>query len=110
MFRVLDEVLTYEVDQILIVEPHETDDLLIEPGKDLCTLITCTPYGINSHRMLVRGHRIENIEEAQIVRVTADAVIIEKLVVAPFVLAPILLIMLLLLLIPKPKKHRRNVK
>ena len=58
MLRVLDEVLTYEVDQILIVEPHETDALLIEEGKDLCTLVTCTPYGINSHRLLVRGSRI----------------------------------------------------
>ena len=110
LFKTLDQVLTYEVDQILIVEPHETDALLIEEGKDLCTLVTCTPYGINSHRMLVRGHRIENLAQAQIVRVTADAVVIEKLVVAPFVLAPILLIMLLSLLIPKPKKHRRNVK
>lgn len=110
ILHILDEELTYEVDQILIVEPTDTKDLLIQEGKDLCTLVTCTPYGINSHRLLVRGHRIENIEEAQIVRVTADAVIIEKLVVAPFVLAPILLIMLLSLLIPTPKKHRRNGK
>lgn len=110
ILHILDEELTYEVDQILIVEPTDTKDLLIQEGKDLCTLVTCTPYGINSHRLLVRGHRIENIEEAQIVRVTADAVIIEKLVVAPFVLAPILLVMLLSLLIPKPKKHRRNGK
>ena len=55
MFRVLDEILTYEVDQILIVEPHETDELLIQEGKDLCTLVTCTPYGINSHRLLQSG-------------------------------------------------------
>jgi sortase A len=110
MIRVLDELFTYEVDRILIVEPSEVDSLLIEEGKTYCTLVTCTPYGINTHRMLVRGHRIENLAQAQIVRVTADAVVIEKLVVAPFVLAPILLIMLLSLLIPKPKKHRRNVK
>ena len=51
MFRILDEILTYEVDQIMIVEPHEVEDLKIEQGKDLCTLITCTPYGINSHRL-----------------------------------------------------------
>ena len=59
MLRVLDEVLTYEVDQILIVEPQETSPLKIEEGKDYCTLVTCTPYGINSYRLLVRGHRID---------------------------------------------------
>lgn len=63
--RVLDEILTYEVDQIRIVEPYEVDALGIEPGKDYCTLVTCTPYGINTHRLLVRGRRIENLEEVQ---------------------------------------------
>lgn len=104
MLNVLDQTLTYEVDQILIVEPNVTENLQIEEGKDLCTLVTCTPYGVNSHRLLVRGHRVENMEEAQIVRVTADAVIVEKLVVAPFLLVPILLVMLIILLIPKRKK------
>lgn len=104
MLNVLDQILTYEVDQIRIVEPEETEELLIQEGKDLCTLVTCTPYGINSHRLLVRGHRVDNLEQAQVVRVTADAVIIEKLVVAPFVLVPILLIMLIALMIPKRKK------
>ena len=106
MLYVLDEVLTYEIDQILIVEPQNTDALLIQEGKDLCTLVTCTPYGVNSHRMLVRGHRVDNLEEAQVVRVTADAVAIEKLVVAPFVLAPILLLMMIVLLIPKSKNKK----
>lgn len=111
MLHVLDETLTYEVDQIRIVYPEETEELLIKEGKDLCTLVTCTPYGVNTHRLLVRGHRVDNLEEAQEVRVTADAVIIEKLVVAPFVLAPILLIMLIALLIPNPnKKKRRKAK
>ena len=59
--RVLKETLTYEVDQILVVLPHETDALKIEPGKDYCTLMTCTPYGVNSHRLLVRGHRVPTI-------------------------------------------------
>jgi len=108
LLRVLDEVLTYEVDQIRIVEPQETDDLLIVEGEDLCTLITCTPYGINSHRMLVRGHRIETEEAKAVRRVTADAVQIEPVLVAPLVAAPMLLILLILLLIPKPKKNRRN--
>lgn len=83
MLRVLDEVLTYEVDQILIVEPKDTDALTIVPGMDLCTLVTCTPYGVNTHRLLVRGHRIENAEQAHAVRITADAIQIEPLLVAP---------------------------
>ena len=104
MLHVLNEILTYEIDQILIVEPQDTDPLLIEPGKDLCTMITCTPYGINSHRMLVRGHRIESQEEAKVIRITADALRIEPLVVAPFVAVPILLVLLIILLLPKQKK------
>jgi len=70
---VLDEILTYQVDQIHIVLPEETSDLAIDPDKDYVTLVTCTPYGINTHRMLVRGHRIDNLEEERIVTVTADA-------------------------------------
>lgn len=107
MFRVLDEILTYEVDQILIVEPYEVQHLQIEEGKDLCTLVTCTPYGINTHRLLVRGHRVENPEEAKIVRVTSDAMQIEPLIIAPIVALPMLLILLIGLLIPKRKKTRR---
>lgn len=107
MLHVLNEILTYEIDQILIVEPQDTDPLLIEPGKDLCTMITCTPYGINSHRMLVRGHRIESQEEAKVIRITADAVRIEPLMVAPFVAVPILLVLLIILLLPKQKKGKR---
>ncbi len=101
LLRVLDEVLTYEVDQILIVEPQDTDALRIEEGKDYCTLVTCTPYGINSHRLLVRGHRIENIESSKSIRITADAMQIEPLLVAPFAAIPLLLILLIILLIPK---------
>lgn len=99
VMRVLDEVLTYEVDQILIVEPTDVSTLMIEAGKDLCTLITCTPYGINSHRLLVRGHRIENQEEAQAIRVTSDAIQIEPLIVAPAVALPMLLVLLMILLV-----------
>lgn len=107
ILRVLDEVLTYEVDQILIVEPQDVDALQIIDGGDYCTLVTCTPYGINTHRLLVRGHRIDNIEEAMTVRVTADALQIEPLLVAPVVAIPILLLLMILLLLPKQprKKH-----
>ena len=108
LLRILDEVLTYEVDQILIVEPKDTKELMISEGEDLCTLVTCTPYGINTHRMLVRGHRIET-EEAKVVRrVTADAIQIEPVIVAPFVAAPILLVLLIALLIIRPKKRKEN--
>ena len=102
VIRVLDEVMTYEVDQILIVEPTDVSALTIEDGKDLCTLVTCTPYGVNSHRLLVRGHRVENASEA--IRVTSDAVQIEPLIVAPLVAMPLLLALLLLLLLPRSKK------
>ena len=107
LLRILDEVLTYEVDQILIVEPQEVGALQIVEGQDYCTLVTCTPYGINTHRLLVRGHRIDNVEEAKTVRVTADAIQIEPLLVAPIVAIPILLLLLILLLLPKQprKKH-----
>ena len=104
--RVLDEVLTYEVDRILIVEPEDVSALEIEPGKDLCTLVTCTPYGINSHRLLVRGHRIENPEQAASIRVTSDAIQIEPLLVAPVLALPVLLVLLILLLLPGKKKNR----
>lgn len=101
ILRVLDETLTYEVDRILIVEPYEMDGLAIEEDKDYCTLVTCTPYGINTHRLLVRGHRVENQEEARTVRVTADAMQIEPVIVAPLVAVPMLLILLIVLLLPK---------
>lgn len=110
LIRVLDETLTYEVDQIRIVLPAEVDDLEIEEGKDYCTLVTCTPYGINSHRLLVRGHRIENQEEAQTVRVTADAMQIDPLIVTPIVAIPIVLLLLVLLLLPKRPKPSHGGK
>jgi sortase A len=94
MLRVLDEVLTYEVDQISIVLPNQTEELLVVDGKDYCTLMTCTPYGVNTHRLLVRGHRIANLEE-RTVFVTADAMQVDPAVVAPAVAVPILLVMFL---------------
>ena len=107
MLRVLDETLTYEVDQILIVEPDQVEALAIDPDRDDCTLVTCTPYGINTHRLLVRGHRIENQAVAQTVRVTADAMQIEPVIVAPVVAAPMLLCLMLWVLLRNPKKKKR---
>lgn len=105
VIRVLDEVLTYEVDQILIVEPSDVSALTIEEGKDLCTLVTCTPYGINSHRLLVRGHRVANQTEG--IRVTSDAIQIDPLLVAPVVALPMLLALLIVLLV-SGKKRKGN--
>lgn len=103
LIRVLDEILTYEVDLISIVLPNQIEGLHIVEGEDYCTLVTCTPYGVNSHRLLVRGHRIENID-TKTIRVTADAMQIDPVLVAPAVAAPILLVLLFALLIKYRKK------
>ena len=108
ILRVLDETLTYEVDRILIVEPHELSALEIEEGRDYCTLVTCTPYGVNTHRLLVRGHRVENQEEAKAVRVTADAMQIDPVIVAPLVAVPLLLLLLVVLLARTGKKRKSS--
>ncbi len=107
LLRVLDETLTYEVDQILIVEPHEVGALAIEPGMDYCTLVTCTPYGINSHRLLVRGHRIETVEEQAPVRVGSDAAYLNRNVVAACLAVPVLLVLLLAALLMRPRKREK---
>ncbi|MBQ8934267.1 MAG: class C sortase [Lachnospiraceae bacterium] len=81
---VLGDVLTYEIDRILTVEPEDLAPLAIEEGRDLCTLVTCTPYGVNTHRLLVRGHRVQQEEQSEI-RVISDAVLIEPEIVAPVI-------------------------
>ena len=106
LIRVLDETLTYEVDQIRIVEPDDLSDLEIEEDKDLCTLVTCTPYGINTHRLLVRGHRVETKASASAIRVTADAIQIEPKLVAPAVAVPILVVLLIWVLLHSRKRKR----
>lgn len=103
---ILNKVLTYQVDQILIVKPEETEALQITDGEDLCTLVTCTPYGINTHRLLVRGHRIENIDPG--IRVTSDAVQVEPLIVASVLAIPFLLIILIIVLAFDRHRIRRS--
>jgi len=100
---ILNRTLTYQVDQILTVEPRQVEALSIEPGQDLCTLMTCTPYGINTHRLLVRGHRIENAAEAA--HVAADGVQIRPIIVAPFAALPLLLAAYLLMAGADKKKE-----
>lgn len=104
LLNVLDETLTYEVDQIRIVLPEEVDDLELVRGKDYCTLVTCTPYAVNTHRMLVRGHRIDNLEEAVVIRVSADARKLDSKLIAPAMAIPMLLVLLIWLLIRYRKK------
>ncbi len=108
LLRVLDETLTYEVDQILIVEPDDTAALLIEEGEDFCTLVTCTPYGVNSHRMLVRGHRVENRLGADSIRITADALQVDTLIVATVVAVPLLLILIAAVFVDDAIRKRRQ--
>ena len=105
MMHVLDETLTYEVDQILIVLPHETQALAIDPLQDYCTLVTCTPYGVNSHRMLVRGHRVETEEEKQEIVVIAEAEQIDEKIVIKWLAIPTAVLVFLSLLLPTKKKR-----
>ena len=104
---VLNRVMYYKIDQILIVEPEEVDELQIVPGKDYCTLFTCTPYGINTHRLLVRGERMSAEASAPRIIVSSDAHMIDPLIVTPIVAAPVLLLLLIWLLF-SPKKRERN--
>lgn len=101
--NVLDQTLTYEVDQIRVVLPTDLSDLQMESGKDYCTLVTCTPYGVNSHRLLVRGHRVPNAQGNA--RVTADALQIEPVYVAPFIGGPILVILIIVLIVATRKRR-----
>ncbi len=107
---ILNETLTYEVDRIWIVEPEDLSHLLIEDGKDYCTLITCTPYGINTHRLLVRGHRVDNVDGNAVV--VADAIQIRPIYIAPFLAIPIILLLLIYVLIGTSAKAvmSRNYK
>ena len=101
---ILDRVLTYEVDNISIVLPTETDNLKVVDGKDYVTLMTCTPYGINTHRLLVRGRRITTPDKLKHIRVTADAIKIEPIITAPIMALPLLLVLLLWLLFSNRKR------
>ena len=106
--NILDQTLTYEVDAINVVEPGDVKLIEIVPNEDLVTLVTCTPYGINTHRLLVRGHRIENEKARLNIRVTADAVRIDAIYVAPFIAAPVLLLMAAWVMMMSGRRSRRR--
>lgn len=108
---VLDQTITYKVDQIRIVLPEEVDELSIVKKRDYCTLVTCTPYGINTHRILLRGRRIKNLSGD--VTVTADASRIPSYIVVPAVGIPMLFLILAAMLIyyrrKKPGKSHQEI-
>ena len=109
---ILDQVLTYQVDFIKVIEPTDVSDLQIMEGGDYCTLFTCTPYGINTHRLLVRGVRVETIKEKPIIYVSNEAFHIEPLLVTPAVAAPMLFVLLIHLLVKyrEPPKNTQQKK
>ena len=102
--NILDKTLSYEVDQIRIVEPEDFSQLQIDPEMDYCTLFTCTPYGINTHRLLVRGHRIKSANGS--VDVPSDAMQYEPVLIAPFFAAPVLLLGLVWLLLTTSSRRK----
>jgi len=110
VIRSLDREFTYEVDQVLIVLPQELEALAIDPEQDYCTLVTCTPYGVNTHRLLVRGHRTENVEMERIIKVVNDAQQIEPTLVAVVLAIPMLLILVVWMMIATRDKSRRRRK
>jgi len=105
---ILDRTFTYQVDQVLIVLPDQIDELSVVNGEDYCTLVTCTPYGINTHRMLVRGTRIENIEKAKKVNVLTEAFQIDPLIVTPAVAITMLGGLLVFLMVKSSKEKKKN--
>jgi sortase A len=107
VISILNEKITYRVDQIKVVVPEDTSELDIVDGKDYCTLVTCTPYGINTHRMLVRGHRVENEEEELVVFITPDASKVPNSVVSVFIIIPSIVILTIVYMIftSHKKKH-----
>lgn len=108
VISILDKTYTYQVDQIKTVIPSDTQHLAVKEGKDYCTLLTCTPYGINSHRLLVRGRRIESIQEKKI-HITSDGYLIDTLIVTPAVALPILLVLIIYVLFKPVKKSNKRI-
>ncbi|MGN0613514.1 MAG: class C sortase [Porcipelethomonas sp.] len=104
---VLDEVLTYSVEEIFVVEPEDFSKLEIVKGRDLATLVTCTPYGINTHRLLIRGTRVYEDDKPS-VRVMADAVQVEPMLIAPLIAAPAFVGVLVYFAVGGLRKRRRK--
>lgn len=108
VLKILNRELTYQVDQILIVKPGDVKALKIDGNKDYVTLMTCTPYGINTHRLLVRGVRVENAKEE--IFITSEAFKVSKFTVMLFILIPIILILLIIMVLKPVDKDRKKIK
>lgn len=106
--RILNKALTYEVDKILTVEPEDTSALQIISGEDLCTLMTCTPYGINTHRLLIRGHRAESLLESEAAEITPNTEHIKLRTLISYVAILLIVIILILLIFLKRKRKSRK--
>ena len=104
---VLDEVLTYEVDKISIVKPNNSKELKIDKNNDYVTLLTCTPYGINTHRLLVRGKRVDN--NINKVYITTEGFKLNKLIVIPILTLPIIILLILIIIIKPVKKNNEDI-
>lgn len=103
---ILDEVLNYQIDKIMIVKPNNRNNIKIEENKDYVTLLTCTPYGINTHRLLVRGTRIENTKKTTYI--TTEGFKINNLIVVPILTIPIIILLLIITIIKPIKKVNIN--
>lgn len=103
---ILDEVLNYQIDKIMIVKPNNRNNIKIEENKDYVTLLTCTPYGINTHRLLVRGTRIENTKKTTYI--TTEGFKINNLIVVPILTIPIIILLLIITIIKPVKKVNIN--
>lgn len=109
ILKVLDQTLTYEVDQILTVDPYDLNALAIDPQQDYCTLVTCTPYGINTHRLLVRGHRVENRTQTKDIPEARDTSQVKPVMIF-FLAAGVIIILIIVLLVRACRKNRRNIE
>ena len=108
MLYTLDETLTYEVDQIRVLLPTDLSTLQIDPNEDYCTLFTCTPYGINTHRLMVRGHRVENNDKG-VILVTAEALQINEITVSLAIGVPLIVAIFIIALV-KPRRKQLSLK
>ena len=106
-FTILDKTITFQVDQIKTIDPNDVSALAIKEGEDYCTLLTCTPYGINTHRLLVRGVKIDTVKQSK-VYITSDAHQIDSLIITPIIGLPILFTLMMIVLFKPVKKDDLN--
>lgn len=107
--KILNRTLTYQVDKISVVKPDDINNLAVEEDKDYVTLVTCTPYGINTHRLLVRGVRVENDIDGMDY-ITTDSFKISNLIVTPIVVIPIIFVLLIIIILKPINKEKIDLE